>query len=155
MMRSRSLLSVLVPSVLLVSVVAAGAPEKFGAGVTLSDVTPIVKVLQEPTAFAGRPVRVEGVVTAVCTAMGCWMALAPADQPTGKTMLIQVDHDGVIVFPVTAKGHRAEAEGVLERINGGEGQEAASELAAQQGEKGEKKSAPAQWRIKATGAVVY
>jgi hypothetical protein len=40
----------------------------------------------------------------------------------------------------------------MEKIDGGEGREAANELAAQQGAKAE---APAQWRIAATGAVVY
>jgi hypothetical protein len=95
---------------------------------------------------------VEGVVTEVCTAMGCWMALAPTDQPKGSTVLIQVDHDGKIVFPLSARGHRAAAQGIVEKISGGEGAEAAAELARQQGAKAE---APAKWRIAATGAVVY
>ena len=91
-------------------------------------------------------------MTSVCTAMGCWMALAASDKPAGPTMLIQVEHDGAIVFPVSAKGHRAAAQGQLERIGkSGEGREAASELAAQQGGK----SSPTEWRIKATGAVIY
>jgi hypothetical protein len=63
-----------------------------------------------------------------------------------------VEHDGKIVFPITARGKRAAAQGVVERIAGGEGQEAAAELARQQGAKAE---APAKWRIAATGAVVY
>jgi hypothetical protein len=80
------------------------------------------------------------------------MALAPEPKTAPGTVLIQVDHEGKIVFPLTAKGKRAAAQGVVERITGGEGQEAASELARQQGAKAE---APAKWRIAATGAVVY
>jgi hypothetical protein len=131
---------------------AAAADDKFGAGVTLSDATPITHLLERPAEFEGKTVRVEGVVTEVCTAMGCWMALAPEPKTAPGTVLIQVDHEGKIVFPLTAKGKRAAAQGVVERITGGEGQEAASELARQQGAKAE---APAKWRIAATGAVVY
>jgi hypothetical protein len=129
-----------------------GADDKFGAGVSLPNATPIAQLLERPAEFEGKTVRVEGVVTEVCSAMGCWMALAPADQPKGSTVLIQVDHDGRIVFPMSARGHRAAAQGVVERISGGEGQEAAAELARQQGDKS---GAPAKWRIAATGAVIY
>jgi hypothetical protein len=64
-------------------------------------------------------------------------------------MLIKVD-DGVIVFPPSAKGRRAVAQGVIEKIGGsGEAQEAASEQASSTGS-----AAPA-WQLKATGALVY
>lgn len=73
-------------------------------------------------------------------------------QSDARIVLIQVEHDGVIVFPVAASGHRAAAQGVLEKISGGEGHEAAAELAHQQGAKAQ---APVQYRINATGAVIY
>ncbi len=69
-----------------------------------------------------------------------------------QQVLIQVEHDGKIVFPVTAKGHKASAQGVVEKIEGGEGREAAAELAHAQGTS--VAQAP-QWRIAATGAIVY
>lgn len=153
-MRSR-LTMALLAAVVMTGVVAAD--EKFGGGVTLTDATAITRLLERPAEFEGKTVRVEGVVTEVCSAMGCWMALA-ADGTNGaatrplSTVLIQVDHDGKIVFPLSARGHRAAAQGVVEKISGGEGQEAAAELARQQGAKAE---APAKWRIAATGAVVY
>ena len=130
----------------------AAADDKYGAGVSLANATPIAQLLARASEFEGKTVRVEGIVTEVCTAMGCWMALAPVDQPKGSTVLIQVDHDGKIVFPLSARGHRAAAQGIVEKISGGEGAEAAAELARQQGAKAE---APAKWRIAATGAVVY
>ena len=149
-MRSRILVS-LTTFVALAALAGAADSKRYGAGVTLSSATPIARLLDKPADFQGKTIRVEGVVTEVCQEMGCWMALA-ADAKSGKTVLIQVEHDGVIVFPVTAKGHRAAAQGVVERIEGGEGQEAAAELAKQQGAKTE---APVQFRIKASGAVVY
>ena len=155
-MRSRFLLAL---TVVLTLTVAAGAADSksYGKGVTLTTATPIARVIEKPADFQGKTIRIEGVITEVCEAMGCWMALA-ADAPKSgqsdaKTVLIQVEHDGVIVFPVTARGHRAAAQGVLEKINGGEGQEAAAELARQQGSA--KAEAPVQYRINATGAVIF
>src|SRR5262249_33529545 len=131
--------------------------KSYGKGVTLSTTTPIARVIEKPADFVGRTVRVEGVITEVCEAMGCWMALAAEAPKAGasdaRTVLIQVEHDGVIVFPVTSRGHRAAAQGVLEKISGGEGQEAAAELAKQQGNA--KAEAAVQYRIAATGAVIY
>jgi hypothetical protein len=132
----------------------AAGRETFGIAPSLSDVTPVSQVLARPADFEGRTVRVEGVVTAVCTAMGCWMSLAPGDTPNASGVLIKVD-DGVIVFPVSAKGKRAAAQGVVQRVGAAdrEGQEAAQEHA--QHEERHEAGATTRWQIKATGAIVY
>jgi hypothetical protein len=135
--------------VLLIVVLAAMAgqaagPDTYGAGVSLADTTPIARVIDRPADFEGKTVRVDGTVTAVCTMMGCWMALAPPDQAKGSTLMIKVD-DGVIVFPVSAKGRRATAQGVIERVGG---DRESREAAAEHGE-------GARWQLKATGAVVH
>jgi hypothetical protein len=131
--------------------VALAAAETFGAGVTLKETTSLDRLISNPAALEGKTVKVEGVVTSVCTHMGCWMALAVKDAPNVKTLLVKVD-DGVIVFPVTAKGRKAAAQGVIERVaNDAEGQAAAQEHA-----KAEKReSAATSWQLKATGAIVY
>jgi hypothetical protein len=136
------------------SAAARGAgPETFGVAPTLSEVTPLAQVLLRPADFEGKTVRVEGVVTAVCQMMGCWMALAPTDAPNGRTVLIKVD-DGVIVFPISAKGRHATVQGVVERVGAGdaEGREAAREQAEQTG--AAQADGAASWQIRATGAVV-
>ena len=73
----------------------------------------------QPGQLPGKTVRVEGVVTAVCEHMGCWMTLAPAGAAGEKpaTLRLKVD-DGVIVFPVSARGRTAVAQGVIERVGG-------------------------------------
>ena len=130
--------------------VAAAAPQHFGAGVSLTETTPMERIIARPSEFEGKTVRVEGTVSAVCTEMGCWMALAPDAAKDGSTMMIKVD-DGVIVFPVSAKGKRAAAQGVVQRVGGDhEAHSAAAEHARAQG-----KEAPVAWQIKATGAIVY
>jgi hypothetical protein len=137
--------------------VATHGAETFGTAPTLTDATPIAQLLAKPADFQGKTVRVEGVVTGVCTMMGCWMALAPADAPKGPAILIKVD-DGVISFPTSARGKRATAQGVVERVGttDAEGQEAAREHAEQEGRKPSPSGAAAtSWRIKATGAIVY
>jgi hypothetical protein len=130
---------------------AAQQPETYGAGVSLTETTPLAQLLDRPGDFEGKTVRVEGLVTAVCMHMGCWMALTPQASTDARTMLIKVD-DGVIVFPPSAKGRRAVAQGVVERIGGSrEGQEAAAEHARSTGPA---KSAPVTWQLKATGATL-
>ena len=93
---------------------AAAADTTLGSGVTLETATPIADVIASPASFAGQTVRVEGVVTAVCEHMGCWMTLAPAgaagEHPA--TLRLKVE-DGVIVFPVSARGRTAVAQGVV------------------------------------------
>jgi hypothetical protein len=127
------------------------AADTYGAGVSLAETTPIDRIVARPADFEGKTVRVEGTVEAVCTHMGCWMALAPSPAKDGSTVMIKVD-DGVIVFPVSAKGKRAAAQGVVQRVGADpEGQSAAAEHAKAQG----KSEAPVAWQIKATGAIVY
>jgi hypothetical protein len=111
---SRRVLSWTLFAALAVSVPAgtARAAETYGGGVTLTETTSIGKILADPDAYVGRPLRIEGQVTDVCPMKGCWMEIA---EPEGDRLRIKVD-DGAIVFPPTAKGKLAVAEGVLEQI---------------------------------------
>lgn len=128
-------------------------PKKYGTGVSMSEATPIASILGNPEAFSGKTVRVEGTVTAVCAHEGCWMALSADGRSDGPTLRLKVD-DGVIVFPVTAKGHRAVAEGVVERVGAsGDSHEAAAEHAKHSPSSLSETSR--HWQVKATGALVY
>ena len=122
------------------------AQEKFGEGVTLKDATPIAALVDDPEAWLGKPVRVDGVVKEVCEDMGCWMELA--DPVSGKSIQFKVD-DGLIVFPVSAKGKRASAQGALERVPANE----EHEMAGEHPEHAEQ--AKLTFRVRATGAVIY
>ena len=147
-MTPRACLSTGAALLIALATLHAQKSETYGSGVTLKETTPLAQLIDKPADFEGKTVRVEGVVTAVCMHMGCWMALTPDKAADSKTMLIKVD-DGVIVFPPSAKGRRAVAQGVVERVGGSrEGQEAASEHARSTGTK-------TAWQLKATGAEVY
>jgi hypothetical protein len=134
-----------------VAVVSAAGDEKFGKGVSLTEATSIKALYETPDKFVGKTIRIDGVVTAVCEEMGCWMALGETDKAQ-NTVRLKVDHDAGIVFPIAAKGKAASAEGVFEKISDGdkEAKEAAAEQAAQtKGSDFGKK-----YQLKATGAIV-
>ena len=114
-------------------VAAQAAETKYGAGVSIATATPIKELYASPEKFVGKTLRVDGIVTAVCTEMGCWLALGEVDNPD-QAVRFQADHDGKIVFPITLKGKQASAEGVFIKIAAGdkEATEAAGEHAASQ-----------------------
>jgi len=135
-----------------VAVVASrGLDEKFGKGVSLSEATPIKALYEAPEKFVGRTIRIDGVVTAVCEDMGCWMALAESEK-SEQTVRLKVDHDAGIVFPISAKGKSASAEGVFEKI--ADADKEAKEAAAEQAAKMAVSDFAKKYQIKATGAVV-
>lgn len=103
------LLSCLVLSLVAPAAYAEAAPQTFGAPLTLKETISIARLLADPKAYEGKVVRVEGSVSDVCPKAGCWMDLTTAE----GTVKIKVD-DGVIVFPVDAKGRAAVAEGKVE-----------------------------------------
>ncbi|MEM7584796.1 MAG: DUF4920 domain-containing protein [Acidobacteriota bacterium] len=83
----------------------------YGNEVSLSEATPIAKILADPDAFIGREVRVEGGVIDVCPRKGCWIEVGDE----GESIRIKVEDD-VIVFPAGAKGRVAAAQGTVEAI---------------------------------------
>jgi hypothetical protein len=85
----------------------------YGEPLTGTDTIAISELLANPDPYLGEVVRVEGLVTGVCEKRGCWMSLAGDEE--FQEIRIKVD-DGVIVFPMEAKGRRAVAEGVFTKI---------------------------------------
>ena len=141
--------ALMIVAAVAVSMAMAPAEEKLGKGVTLKEATPIADVVKNPEAFVGKTIRVDGTATAVCQHMGCWMAVSESDKADAPTVRLKVE-DGVIVFPVSAKGKQVSAEGTFELIaaNDAEGKEAASEHAKHQAK------ATAAYQLKATGAII-
>ncbi len=93
---------------------AASAAEKsYGAGVGKAQLVKVSDLYAAPQQYVGKAVRVEGLVTDVCARRGCWMEVASDKE--FQTIKIKVD-DGVIVFPMDAKGRIAAAEGVFEKF---------------------------------------
>ena len=110
----RIALITLVIAMAAVSFVLAGDGDNYGDGVTIDAAVPVETLLSSPEDYIGKAVRVDGVITGVCKKRGCWMQITDPD--TGNGVRIKVD-DGVIVFPYTAMGKKASAEGVFDAVN--------------------------------------
>ena len=134
-----------------VAVVSAAGDEKFGKGVSLTEATSIKALYETPDKFVGKTIRIDGVVTAVCEEMGCWMALGETDKAQ-NTVRLKVDHDAGIVFPIAAKGKNASAEGVFEKI--ADGDKEAKEAATEQAGQAKGSDFAKKYQLKATGAIV-
>ena len=146
-------MKVLLAAVLALSLPAAVVCEedtKIGAGVTVTEATPIAALVKTPKDYAGKIVRIDGVATAVCEAMGCWMAVAENDKKDAPTVRLKVEHEGAIVFPMSAKGKKVSAQGTFAAIGGADehGKEAASEHAKHDAK------ASTEYQITATGAII-
>lgn len=92
---------------------ALAKDQTYGAGVKLPKATPVETLLTSPAKWVGKEVRLDGIVTNVCEKRGCWLELS--DAKTGKGMRFKVE-DGEIVFPMSARGRKASAEGTFEEV---------------------------------------
>jgi hypothetical protein len=105
----------LVASILLVLALPASAAvegQLYGKDLTGEDTIKISELLANADQHVGQTVRVEGLIVGVCAKRGCWMEIA-SDQEL-QSLRVKVE-DGVIVFPLEAKGKHAVAEGILRK----------------------------------------
>lgn len=82
----------------------------YGAGVGVDEVTPVAAILATPEEWAGKTVRVAGTVREVCPMAGCWLSIVAG--PEAAPFRVKVV-DGEIVFPLSARGLHATAEGTV------------------------------------------
>jgi hypothetical protein len=141
---------------LVTGTASAETPAKvYGAGVSQKDVVAVKALLEQPERYVGKTVRVEGVVSAVCQSMGCWLEIS--DPAIGRGVRFKVQ-DGVIVFPKDAAGKKASAEGVFEQIATSPVREAHQEHARAKDATGvPAPAAPTEkiYWVRASGAVLY
>jgi hypothetical protein len=92
------------------SMVLAAGVKKYGKDLTLKETTKVSAIYASPESFNGKRVKVQGPIVAVCEMKGCWIELGSDKE--FQTIRFKVE-DGVIVFPMTAKGLTATVEGVV------------------------------------------
>lgn len=85
----------------------------YGGGVHLKETTKVSTILDQPERYIGKRVKVAGIVVEVCAKRGCWIYIA-SDRPYEKIQVKVLD--GEIVFPMSAAGHKAIVEGVVEEL---------------------------------------
>ena len=91
-----------------VTAVRALSQKKFGASITESNTTTLASLVSEPGRYSAKTIRTEGVVSAVCQSMGCWMEIA--DQ-SGQAHIKMAGH--AFFIPKDANGHHAVVQGRL------------------------------------------
>jgi hypothetical protein len=106
----KRLVSIALTLLLSISLVVAGSPKKYGKALTEKSLTKVSDILASPKKFDGKRVRVQGAVVDVCSERGCWIKIASDKE--FESIRFKVE-DGVIVFPLDAKGKDAVAEGVV------------------------------------------
>jgi Domain of unknown function (DUF4920) len=109
-MRRFSRLLALVPSI---GLALLSAETRLGRPFTLTQATPVGELMANPAVHAGKTVQVSGKVTETCEMMGCWMNLA--DPQSNRRVRIKVN-DGDMVFPKSAVGKMALAEGKMVKL---------------------------------------
>ena len=147
-----AIISFLFLSLLTVSSLAEA--KTFGAGVTLPKMTQVSEIMNNPKEYVGKKVKIKGLVVDVCAKRGCWLYIA-GDKPFQKIQ-IKVD-DGVIVFPMSARGKTATVEGIVEKLELTHEEAIAyhKHLAEERGQKfnpASVKGNEATYRIRGTGA---
>jgi Domain of unknown function (DUF4920) len=83
---------------------------KRGAAIGNGKKVSLAKVLANPQKYAGKTVRVEGVIVRSCKMEGCWMELAP--KADAKSVRVQMK-DHAFFIPLNSAGAKAKAEGVF------------------------------------------
>lgn len=91
----------------------AGDGKQYGKKLTLKKTTNVSEILANSEKFVGKKVLIKGTIVDVCKKRGCWMDIS-SDKEFEK-IKVKVE-DGVIVFPLTAKGKTASVEGEVYAI---------------------------------------
>ncbi len=95
---------------LAASFAAAAGATTYGKPLTVKDATKVSDILAKPEQFDGKRVKIEGPVVDVCQTRGCWIKIG--GDKDFESLTFKVD-DGVIVFPMSARGKTALVEGVV------------------------------------------
>lgn len=83
---------------------------KRGAALGNSKKVSLAKVMKDPSKYAGKSVRVEGVIVRSCKMEGCWLELAP--NKDAKAVRVKMKDHGFFI-PLNSAGASAKTEGVF------------------------------------------
>lgn len=110
---TRLLLIVSLPLLVISLLCSPVLAKTLGAGLTLKQPTSLSEILQNPEAYVGKKVQLQGLIADVCERRGCWVYIT-GDKPFEKIRVKVVD--GEIVFPMEARGKIGTVEGVVEKF---------------------------------------
>ena len=92
---------------------------RYGEKNSLVEFSSLSKLLAEPNNYINKNVLVKGEIIDVCPMRGCWIKVK--EDSTSNTIRVKVT-DGIIVFPISAIGHKVDVEGKFVALNFSEDQ---------------------------------
>lgn len=92
----------------LLVTLSLSAAQRFGAPLKGLPMVSLEELAKNPDAHAGKAIRTEGPIAAVCTQKGCWMTLGDADRSVRVTF-----KDYGFFVPKDIAGGRAVLEGTF------------------------------------------
>lgn len=132
----------------------AAAPQatgesSFGQKLNVSNPVKVSALVSDSSPYVGKPIQLEGKISAVCQKAGCWMELVDEGQKV-RVRVIAKDHG--FGLPKDSSGKRAVAEGVLSQS---EVPEAEAKHLAGEGAQIGSEGTQRELRLEATGVVLY
>lgn len=140
----------------LVAYPVVASDQIYGEALSNAQSVRITDLTGNPEKYVGQLVKIEGLVDDICPMKGCWVDIL--DEQSRATIRFKVQ-DGVIIFPVEAKGRQIIAEGVLRKhaLSKGQAINRMRHLAEEKGEEFDESSitgATVFYQIEGVGAVV-
>jgi len=87
--------------------------EHFGAGITVGEQPlSLADAIKDPAKFAGKTIRLEAPITAVCQTKGCWMNLGALDAKGNPPVFVKFK-DYAFFMPKDSSGRTAIVEGTM------------------------------------------
>jgi len=147
-------MKILVATLAVASLLSA-ADLKVGKPLTLKEPISVGTLVSHSDEYSGKTVQVEGKITEVCQAMGCWLDLVNDE---GQKVRINA-HEGGLEFPKDSVGKMAVAEGIFSKseMTRDEVVAQAKEEAKEKGKNFDPasiKKGMTMYEIKGTGAVI-
>lgn len=84
---------------------------KRGAPLGNATAIPVVQVLENPKAYEGKTLTVEGKIARVCQEKGCWLELTEKEGDPGLRITFK---DYGFFVPTDSQGKKVKAEGIIE-----------------------------------------
>ncbi|MEW6210029.1 MAG: DUF4920 domain-containing protein [Acidobacteriota bacterium] len=109
-MMIRKIQALLTAMVLCAAATAAQKAEHFGAAFTDAKTVSLKEILSDVGTFSGKTIKVEGEITEVCQAKGCWLVVTDGKQE----MRVKFKDYGFFV-PKDASGRKVILEGIVEK----------------------------------------
>lgn len=97
-------------ALLMIGTAVHAGPKNYGKTLTIKETTRISDIYSQPQKYADKRVLVEGAVVNVCKKRGCWIEIGSDKE--FQSIRFKVE-DGVIIFPMEARGQTVRAEGIV------------------------------------------